>query len=158
MIALAGRMSTVIVAVPLLPSLVAVIVAVPAEIAVTTPSDDTVATFPRSVDQLTTRPLRMLPASSFNCAVNLVVCPTTSVAVAGLIVTLTTGTCETVTVATALFPSDAAVMMTAPGANAVTTPLLFTLAIELLLLDQVMGRPVSTLPEPSTVSAPSWNV
>lgn len=63
-----------------------------------------------------------------------------------------------VMVAIAVLLSDAAVMITAPGARAVTSPLLFTLAIDVLLLDHVMGRPASTFPAPSTASAPSWNV
>lgn len=92
MTVLAGRRLTVIEAVALFPSLDAMIVAVPAAIAVTRPSDETVATVARLVDHVTTRPLSMLPASSFRCAVSNVVCPTTSSAVAGVRVMVATGT------------------------------------------------------------------
>src|SRR5207244_13319691 len=57
-----GTVETVIVALPLLPSLVAVIVAVPTAAPVTTPLPLTVATAPLLLDQVRVRPVNVLPA------------------------------------------------------------------------------------------------
>ena len=65
-----GTLVTVTVAVPLCPSLVAVIVAEPAATPVTDPLAETVATAPLLVAQVTTRPLRAVPFASFGVAVN----------------------------------------------------------------------------------------
>ena len=59
---------TVMAAVPVFPSTVAVIVAVPGACAVTMPDDVTVATLGRFVDHITTRPVSTLPDSSSGCA------------------------------------------------------------------------------------------
>ena len=56
-----GRSDTVTVAVPVLVSLVAVIVAVPGSRPVTTPDDETEATVGALDDQVTVRPVRVLP-------------------------------------------------------------------------------------------------
>jgi hypothetical protein len=56
--------------VPLWPSLVAVIVAVPASFAVTSPLELTVATLVFELAQVTARPLNTLPAASFSVAVS----------------------------------------------------------------------------------------
>jgi hypothetical protein len=61
-----GISVTVIVDVPDLPSLVAVIVAVPPPTAVTVPLDDTVATAPLLVVQTTVRPVSTAPLWSFS--------------------------------------------------------------------------------------------
>ena len=81
---------TVTVAVPLLPSLVAVIVAAPAATPVTSPAPLTVATLPLLDAQLTGRPLSTLPAESFAVAVNGSVCPTATLGAAGLTPTVAT--------------------------------------------------------------------
>jgi hypothetical protein len=65
-----GARATVTVAVPDLPSLAAVIVALPTPTAVTRPSVETVATDVAFDDQVTVRPVRILPAESFTVAVN----------------------------------------------------------------------------------------
>src|SRR5439155_14123189 len=60
-----GTLVTVTVAVPLCPSLVAVIVAAPAATPVTKPLAETVATAALLVAQVTVRPLRAVPFASF---------------------------------------------------------------------------------------------
>src|SRR5207245_9452371 len=66
----AGTLETVTVAVPFLPSLVAVVVAGPVPEAVTNPLPLTVATAPLSLDQVTVRPVRTLPFTSLKVAVS----------------------------------------------------------------------------------------
>jgi len=61
---------TVIVDVPVLPSLVAVIVAVPTATAVTTPLDETVATPGVLVDQVIARPVSVFPDASLSVALS----------------------------------------------------------------------------------------
>src|SRR5688572_19764074 len=158
MTALAGRAVTFTVADPLLPSLVAVIVAVPAATAVTRPSDDTVATVLRFDDQEIIRPVMVAPEASRSLAESRDVCPTTRLLVTGVTSTPATGTSETVIVATALFPSDDAVMMAAPAPRAVTIPASVTVATDASLLTQEIGRPVRGRPLPSSSSATSRNV
>src|SRR5690348_14207708 len=87
---------TVIAAVPLCPSLVAVIVAEPAAPPLTKPPL-TVATAALFVAHVITRPLSGLPLASLGVAANCTVCPTWTLAVAGLTVTDATGTFVAVT-------------------------------------------------------------
>src|SRR5689334_18419295 len=149
---------TVTAAVPVFPSLVAVIVADPAPAAVTNPLLETVATEPLLVDQVTGRPLRMLPFASFVVAVSWAVCPTVRLAVAGLTVTDATGVLETVTLAVPVFPSLVAVIVAVPAFPAVTNPVPLTLATLPLSLDHVTVRPVRTLPFASVRVAVSCEV
>src|SRR5438309_2164435 len=114
---------TVIAAVPLCPSLVAVIVAEPAARAVTSPLPLTVATVVLLLDHVITRPDSRLPLASCGVAVSCTVCPTGGLAVAGATVTDATGTLDTATLAVPLLPSLVAVIVLEPGASAVTTPL-----------------------------------
>src|SRR6266540_3511216 len=82
---------TVTLAVPLFPSLVPVITAVPAATPRASPLPDTVATPGALVAQLTLRPVREVPLVSFGVAVSCTVCPTATLAVAGLTATDATG-------------------------------------------------------------------
>src|SRR5213593_1888735 len=82
---------TVIAALPLCPSLVAVIVAVPATCPVTSPLPFTVATLVLSLAHVTVRPDSGLPAASLGVAVSCAVCPTASVADGGVTATDATG-------------------------------------------------------------------
>src|SRR5207253_5435774 len=82
---------TVTPAVPLFPSLVAVIVADPAPVAVTNPVALTVATEPLLVAQVTARPTNGLPAASLGVAVSCEVCPVCRLIDAGLTLTVATG-------------------------------------------------------------------
>src|ERR687888_1744553 len=144
-----GTSATVTLAVPFLPSLVAVIVAVPAATPVTSPLELTVATEMLLLDQVTVRPVRALPAESFGVAASCVVPATVMLAVAGLTVTDATGTGVTVTVAVPLLPSLVAVIVAVPAPAPLTRPLPLTVATARLLLDQETVRPVSTLPAES---------
>src|SRR4029077_3874498 len=141
-----GTGVTVSAEVPLLPSDVAVIVAVPTATAVTSPLPSTVATAVLSLDQVTTRPDNGLPFASLGVAVSCTVSPTTTLAGDGVTVTEATGAGVTVTLDVPLCPSLVAVMVAEPAATPVTSPLPFTVAADVLLLAQVTTRPVSGLP------------
>src|SRR5437762_14358456 len=84
---------TVMAEVPVLPSLVAVIVAGPAATPVTSPLPFTVANAMASLDQVTARPERGVPFASFGVAVSWTVVPASTLADAG--VTVTVATCTT---------------------------------------------------------------
>lgn len=143
-------------AVPVFPSLAAVIVADPAATAVTTPLADTVAMLASLEAQVTARPDRTVPDASLVVAVSATASPTVGVALAGVTDTVATGSgggvC-TVTVAMPLRPSLAAVIWATPAATAVTTPVAETVATPGALDDQLMLRPVRTVPEASRVVA-----
>jgi hypothetical protein len=141
----AGTAVTVTVDEPLLPSLVAVIVADPAATPVTTPLKETVAMPVLELDHVTARPVNTLLFASRVVAVSCVVCPTVTLAVVGATLTDATGTGVTVTLDVPLFPSLVAVIVAEPAATPVTTPLDETVAMLVLELDQVTARPVSTL-------------
>src|SRR5437660_8092405 len=137
---------TVMLAVPLCPSLVAVMVAVPAATPVTRPLPLTVATAVLSLDQVTTRPDSGLPLASFGVAVSCTVRPIDTVAVGGLTATEATGTGVTVRADVPLWPSLVASIVAEPAAIPLTSPLPFTVATAVLLLDQTTTRPVSGVP------------
>src|SRR5256886_1849470 len=153
-----GAAVTVMAAVPLLPSLVAVIVAEPAATPVTTPLELTAATAALLVAQLTARPLSALPAESRGVAVSGTDPPTATLAEPGLTLTDATGTATTVTAALPLFPPLVAVIVAVPAETPVTSPLPSTLATLPLLLVHVMIRPLSGLPVESWAAAPSCAV
>src|SRR2546427_13015974 len=90
--AAAAGAGTVMAAVPLFPSLVAVIVAEPGATAVTRPFASTVATPGALVVQLIARPESGFPFASSGVAVSCWVAPTVTVAAAGLTATDATGT------------------------------------------------------------------
>src|SRR5262245_43222727 len=96
---------TVTAAVPLFPSLVAVMVADPPASAVTNPFDETPAMPPALLAHVTTRPVRTFPAESLVTALSCCVAPTSRLADAGVTVTDATGASATVMVAVAVFPS-----------------------------------------------------
>jgi len=141
-----GTLVTVTVAVPLCPSLVAVIVAEPAATPVTKPLAETVAAAALLVAQVTTRPLRAVPFASFGVAVNCVVAPTVTPAAVGLTVTEATGTLVTVMADVPLCPSLVAVIVAEPAATPVTDPLAETVATAPLLVAQVTARPPRAVP------------
>src|SRR5213080_2092251 len=144
---------TVMAEVPLLPSLVAVIVAEPAVTPVTSPLPPTVATALLLLAQVTVRPLSGFPFASFGVAASCTVWPACTDAVAGLTVTDATGTVLTVIVAVPPCPSLVAVIVAEPAVTPVTSPLPLTVATAGLLLDQVTVRPPSGLPNASRVIA-----
>jgi hypothetical protein len=146
---------TVIVAVPVFPSLVAVIVVPPGATAVTTPAVDTVATALFAELQLTPRPGSTFPSASFIVAVNVVVWPTTTTAVAGVTVTVATGAISTLTVAVPVTPSLVAVIVTLPGVTPVTVPVADTAATAVLLELHAITRSGANAPETSRTTAVS---
>src|SRR5438876_11208536 len=105
---------TVTLALPLLPSLVAVIVVDPAATPLTSPLPLTVATAVLPLAHVTIRPDSALPLASFGVAVSCWVCPGCRLTVAGLTVTDATGTLATVTAAVPLVLSLVAVIVVAP--------------------------------------------
>jgi hypothetical protein len=150
-----GAIITVTDAVPDFPSLVAVIVTVPGETPVTTPTDDTVATVLLLDVHVTARSVTTVPIWSFTVAVSVVVCPVMTLAVAGVTVTLATGSAITVTVDVPLFPSLVAVMVAVPPDAPVTTPVLETVATAALLELHETTRSVTTVPFASLTVATS---
>src|SRR5438128_2071917 len=125
---------------------VAVIVADPAPAPLTSPLPLTVATVVLLLPHVTTRPVRAVPFASRGVAVSCTVAPCWTLADAGVTVTDATGTFDTVTTAVPLCPSLVAVIVAAPVATAVTSPLPFTIATAVLLLAQVTARPLSGVP------------
>jgi hypothetical protein len=137
---------TVTTDVPDFPSLVAVIVVVPAATPVTTPLADTVAAAVLLDVHTTTRFVTTVPLTSFTVATSVVVWPATTLAVAGATVTLPTAVCVAVTVELPLLPSLVAVIVAEPGATPVTTPVVETVAMAVLLDDHATARSVTTTP------------
>src|SRR5207245_1388313 len=123
---------TVTVAIPLFPSLVAVIVATPAATAVTNPLPLTAAAGVLLLAHVTARPVSTFPTESFVVADNWTVPPTGRLATAGV-------------TATAAPP-------------AATNPLPLAAATAVFLLAHVTVRPVSTFPAESFVVADNWTV
>src|SRR6266576_1639239 len=153
-----GTGVTVMAAVPLWPSLVAVIVAEPATLVVTSPLLLTVATVVLFEAHVTVRPVKTLPFASLRVAVSCTVWPAGTLAEGGVTVTEATGAPATVMLAVPLWPSLVAVMVTDPAVTPVTSPLPLTVAMLLLLDDQLMARPVNGLPLASRGVAVSCTV
>src|SRR5213080_2136811 len=153
-----GTLATVTDAVPLCPSLVAVIVAAPGATAVTRPLPLTVATALFPLAHVITRPPRAFPLASCGVAVSCTVCPCGIVTVGGVTATAATGTLATVTDAVPLCPSLVAVIVAAPGATAVTRPLPLTVATALFPLAHVITRPPRAFPLASCGVAVSCTV
>src|SRR5712691_10011603 len=149
---------TVIADMPLCPSLVAVIVADPAATPVTSPVPLTVAAEVLLLCHVTVRPTSGLPFASLGVAVSGTVLPTVTLAVGGATVTEATGTLVTVMEDVPLCPSLVAVIVAEPGATPRTSPLLFTVATAVVVLDQVTTRPVSGVPFASLGVAVSCTV
>src|SRR5439155_57929 len=152
---------TVMAEVPVLPSLVAVMVAGPAATPVTSPLPFTVANAVALLDQVTTRPGRGVPFASLGVAVSWTVLPASTLAEAGVTVTEatgTTGTSTTVMAEVPVLPSLVAVIVAGPAARPVTSPRPFTVANAVASLDQVTGRPWRAVPFASLGVAVSWTV
>src|SRR5205823_1194426 len=138
---------------PLLPSLVAVIVAEPGVPPDTRPLLLTVATAVLEVGHVTVRPERGAPLASFGVAVSCTVWPACTDAEGGVTSTVATGTFVTVTDEVPLFPSLVAVIVAVPGVTPDTSPLLLTVATVVLELDHVTVRPESGFP-PASLGVP----
>jgi len=149
---------TVIAAAPVFVSLNAVIVALPAAMAVTRPDVETVLMPVLLEPQVTTRPVSTLLFASRVTAESCTVPPTWRLDVAGVTDTDATGTeagALAVIAAEAVCPSLEAVTDRFPAATAVTSPDAETVAIPVLLEPQPITRPVSTLLLASSVTADS---
>lgn len=141
-------------ALPLLPSLVAIMLAVPVATELTTPAGETVATAMLSEAHVIARPVITFPLASFVVAVACVVCPGLSVLDARDTDTDATSAVETepsITVSCALPVTDLCLAMIAtfPGAFPLTTPELLTEAMLVSLVLHATGR-VSCLPRRSS--------
>jgi hypothetical protein len=148
-----GTFVTVIVAAPFTPSLVAVIVALPALTPVTAPPALTVATAVLLLAHVIVRPVSTLLLASRVTAAPVDVAPTTILAGVSVAVTDATGAFDTVIVAVPFTLSLVAVIVALPALTPVTTPLPLTVATAVLLLAHVTVRPVSTLLPASRVTA-----
>ena len=159
-----GMGTTLMLAVPVFPSLVAVTVAAPGATAVTTPLGETVATAELLELHATARSVTTTSFTSRTTAESDITCEGTSVNDAGETVTLPTGTATTVTFALPLFPPLVAEMITDPTVRPVTTPVADTLATATLLDVHVTSRSVTTAPVASftvavsVVAAPTCTV
>src|SRR5207249_1119174 len=153
-----GTIVTVIVAVLLLPSLIAVIGAEPGATPVTWPLGLTIATLVSPLAHITVRPLKVPPIESLGVGVSCKFCPTRMLPVAGEIATEATGTVVTVSAAVLLFPSLVAVIIAEPGVTPATRPLPLTVATLVLLLAHITVRPVRVPPAKSFGVAVSCNV
>src|SRR5437764_9359488 len=138
---------TVIDAVPLLPSLVAVIVTgPPAATPVTSPLPFTLAIVLSLDVQVITRPVNGLPLASLGVALSCTICPVATLAVAGATVTVATGTGATVIRAVPLFPSLVAMIVAEPAASALTTPLPSPAPAVVLFEDHDTAGPPASVP------------
>jgi hypothetical protein len=120
-----GTGATVRMELPVFPSLVAVIVADPAECAVTSPLPSTVAIASLLEDQVIGRPVRGLLFASRVDAIACVDCPASIDDAARDTVTLATGTRVTESVLVSDLPALLAVMCAVPGACAVMSPVVW---------------------------------
>ena len=136
-----GTLLIVTDAVPLIPSLVAVIDTVPALTLVTRPVLETTPMDWLLELQVTARPVSVFPNASSVAADNWTKPPTTMFDVEGVTTTLATETDDTVIDALPLTPSDAAKTIALPVPTAVTSPVCDTVATDGAPVIQVMIRP-----------------
>jgi hypothetical protein len=144
-----GGEVAVTVALPIWPSLVAVIDTFPAATAVTRPDAKTVATAVLLEFQPITRPVSTLLLASRVTAESCTVPPTRRLAVAGDTDTDATGIgagALTARAEEALFPSLEAAIIAVPAASAIRSPVVATVATLVLELCQVMVRPTIAVP------------
>src|SRR5438445_13719300 len=117
---------TVMAAVPLFPSLVALIVMEPGATPLTRPLVLTVATAVLELDHVTVRPESGVPPASLGVAVSCTVWPACTEAEGGVTSTDATGTFVTVIDEVPLFPSLVAVIVADPGVTQRRTPCFLT--------------------------------
>src|SRR5215831_6863133 len=145
--------TTVSVAAPVTPSAVALIAVIPGASNVTNPTAFTVAYDGVAEAHTTVRPTRIFPAASRSVAVNCCVLPTAPWEISGATVTDATGAGAAATTVPGTFVctflTDATIEKL-PGANARTSPVALTVAIEELLERNVTEMPVIGLPAASS--------
>ena len=143
-------------ALPEIPPLVAVMVALPAANAVTSPDAETVASAVLSELHVMTRPSSTPPLASRVIAVACVIWPTVSDAELRETPTDDTGAGEGAAIVTAAlpaWPSLVAVMVALPAVTAVTSPDAETVAASVLSDFHAMVRSARTTPPASRVTA-----
>src|ERR1041385_3512887 len=156
-----GGWVTLMAARPVSPDVVALMVAEPALMPVTSPLAETVATPLLLLDQVKVCPEMGFPLASLATAASCTVLPTFTLPVAGTTETDATVAVDgavTVTAAVPVIPPLVAEVVAEPGATAVTSPLADTVATEVLLLLQVKLCPLRTLPLASLATAASCAV
>ncbi len=141
---------TVSVAVSDTPSTVALMVVMPASLAVARPEELTVATSVSVLDHVKVLPVITVPSDSRALAENRCVSPSSIEAEDGLTVTIATtgGGSSTVRVAVPFTPPAEALMVVMPASFAVARPEELMVATDVLLLDQV-----NEVPDISVLSA-----
>src|SRR5437870_9487813 len=144
--------------VPLFPSLVAVIVAVPGVTPDTSPLLLTAATAVLELDHVTVRPESGFPPASFGVAVSCTVWPACTDAEGGVTSTVATGTFVTLIDEVPLFPSLVAVIVAVPGDPQGAGQVKRTVATAVWELDHVTVRPESGAPFASLGGAVSCTV
>lgn len=144
--------ATVTVKDPDLPPADAVMIAVPAFSPLMSPDDETPATVGALLDHVTVV-LSFAPLGSRTVAVACSVCPTVTLALGAVTVTLATVGAVTTSVALDVMPSTVPEMDTVPAPTAVTAPRLDTVAIEVFELFHVTVRPVMMFPDASVAVA-----
>ena len=132
---------------------VAVIVAEPVAIPVTSPVDETVATDEFDVPHETVAPDMVLPTASLTVAVRVTVSPTdVKVLVFGDSVTVE-AVCDTVTEVVAVNEPNVAVTVTEPSATAVTRPAEDTVATDAVdVVHETVTPDITVPPESFTVT------
>src|SRR5205807_560394 len=147
---------TVMAAVPLFPSLVALIVMEPGVTPLTRPLVLTVATAVLELDHGSEGRQGGFQPGSLGVPVSCTVWPACTETEGGVTSTDATGTGVTVIVEVPLLPSLVAVIVAEPGVTPETRPLLLTVATAVLELDHVTVRPESGFP-PAYLGVPvSW--
>ena len=139
---------TVTAALSLAPPAAAVIVVLPECTAVTRPAELIVATEVFELDHATP-PESTLPLASASEALNCLVPPVASVALAGVTVTVCTAPAETTTLAVPVAPFSVAEIVALPVCTPVTTPDDDTVAVFVLELDHATVCAPSALPAAS---------
>src|SRR5437660_5836628 len=149
---------TVMAAVPLFPSLVALIVVEPGVTPQTRPLLLTVATAVLELDHVTVRPDSGVPPASLGVPVSCTVWPACTDAEGGVTSTVATGTFVTVTDEVPLFPSLVAVIVADPAVTPETSRSVERRAGKELELDHVTVRPERGFPPASLGVAVSCTV
>jgi hypothetical protein len=145
-----GINATVIADIPIFVSLVAVTVVAPDPAAVTRPFASTVAAAGLLELHITVRPVSTFPFASFVAAVSCCVgiTPITRLALAGVTVTVATGTGFTEIKTVEVFAPADALIVAGPGLSAASTPVEVIDAIVGSELDQLTTRFERTRPSP----------
>jgi hypothetical protein len=142
----------------LLPSIVAVTVAVPWATPLSFPVASTVTTCAFDDFHVTRRPVSVAPLASFAVAVSCDVAPAASDTDVGATATDATATAVTETLTVSLKPPEEATTPAVPTATPLTTPVALTVATLALVVDHAIGAPLTGWPSGSLATAVSCDV